>query len=56
MTDEIGNWVKERFVGDSRRFDVVSWGRENGWHDHEAIEFHPDGDIDYYIGTHPNKR
>ena len=55
MGDE-KKWVKKREISDGERTDIISWGREKGFHDHEAVELHKDGDIDYYRGTHPDKK
>ena len=56
MTDDISRWIKERIEGNSKRIDVISWGNERGWHDHEVAKFHKDGDIDYYKFTNRDKQ
>jgi len=47
---------RTRKTEDGERTDVISWGREARHHDHEAVEVHKDGDVDYFIGTHKDKK
>lgn len=52
MSDELRK-IRQRIDG---AVDVISWGNEEGWHDHEVAKSLPDGDVDYYDWTHPDQQ